>query len=321
LEVGCFSLVILLSLNLGLVAGESNSVASTNAQTTNAPAVKPPPPLVTPRDYFNAGTHKLQEKKWQEAEMCLQTALAKQNQAIQPAALYNLGQVRFGQGVEELKKSLEAGTTAAGGRAAVQQANSAIEQANEALISSEIPKMVDAYMRGRGTRKDLKAAAFAVKRALEMHGVVLRRWERSLGDFKSALELNPSDTNAQHNVEVVERAIAKLVDMMQQLQQAANAMGKPEKELGEKLKQLRGQIPEPNMPPGAAGDEEEEEDGKPREPKESDREGPNKEGREIFLTPEEAGWLLERFKLGGDKRLPMGQGDQAPPKDRKGRNW
>jgi tetratricopeptide (TPR) repeat protein len=278
--------------------------------------------LETPRDFFNAGTRKLQEKKWQEAETCLQTALSKQNQAIQPATLYNLGEVRFLQGMDELKKSLQAGPTAAAGRAAAQHAIGAIDQANDALASGEIPKMVDAYIRGRGARKEIKAAQFAVKRALELHGVVLRRWERSLGDFKSALELNPSDTNAQHNVQVVEKAIAKLVDMMEQLQQAANAMGKPEKELGDKLKKLRGQIPEPDAPPGAAGDEdeEEEEEGK-REPKEGEREGPNKEGREIFLTPEEAGWLLERFKLGGDKRLPMGQGDQAPPKDRKGRNW
>ena len=30
-------------------------------------------------------------------------------------------------------------------------------------------------------------------------------------DFQSALELNPADTNALHNAQVVERAIAELV--------------------------------------------------------------------------------------------------------------
>lgn len=309
--------VVLLALCSRLAGAETNSPSG-----TNAPAAKPGPPPETPREFFNVGTRKLQEKKWPEAEAFLQKAIAQQSGPLQPVALYNLGQVRFLHGAEELKKSIEAGPAAARGRAVAQQANEAIRQADYALASDEIPRMVDAYLHGRGVRKEMKAAALAVKRALEMHAVVLHKWERSLGDFKSALELNPADTNAQHNVKVVERAIAKLIDMMEQLQQAAMAMGKPDKDLGEKMKQLRGKIPEPNMPPGAPGeDEEEDEDGKPFKPKDGEKEGPNKEGKEIFLTPEEASWLLERFKLGGDRRLPMGQGDQSAPKNRKGRDW
>ena len=165
----------------------------------------------------------------------------------------------------------------------------------------------------------MRAANKAVRRALEIHGAALRKWQRALGDFQSAAELKPSDTNAQHNAEIVERAIAKLVDSIREMQQAAMGMGERSQELGEQLKQLKGQIPAPLMPPGAAGDDEEE--GRPWEPKEGEQEGPSKEGEEISLSPEEAGWLLEGFRLDGERRLPMGRGEDGQPRDRRGRNW
>jgi hypothetical protein len=131
--------------------------------------------------------------------------------------------------------------------------------------------------------------------------------------------LKPSDTNAQHNAEIVERAIAKLIDSIREMQQAMMGMGERSQELGEQLKQLRGQIPAPLMPPGAAGDDEEE--GRPWQPKEGELEGPSRDGEEISLSPEEAGWLLEGFRLDGERRLPMGQGEQGQPRERSGRNW
>jgi len=44
------------------------------------------------------------------------------------------------------------------------------------------------------------------------------------------------------------------------------------------------------------------------------------EGRHT-LSRDEAGWLLDAFKLGGDRRLPMGEGDTGKPKDRNRPNW
>ncbi len=83
--------------------------------------------------------------------------------------------------------------------------------------------MVAAYMRGRGARKELKAATEAVQRALKVHGAVLARWERSSGDFKSALELNNTDADARQNAEVVDRCIAKLVDSLRRCSSAPTA--------------------------------------------------------------------------------------------------
>src|SRR5215471_18634340 len=57
----------------------------------------------TPREFFNAGTQKLREGKLREAEALFESALAAQNEQLQPQTMFNLGHVRYDQGVEELK--------------------------------------------------------------------------------------------------------------------------------------------------------------------------------------------------------------------------
>src|SRR5262245_57899157 len=61
LSAAVLAILCLASL-LRLSAAEVNSVVGTNLTTTNAPPSTPPAPLETPRDFFNAGTRKLQEK-------------------------------------------------------------------------------------------------------------------------------------------------------------------------------------------------------------------------------------------------------------------
>ena len=280
----------------------------------------PPTPPDTPREFFNAGTRQLHTGKLREAEVSLETALASQNQRLQPPALYNLGLVRFGQGVEELKKGPAARPAAARGQTATERGDAALRQAEEALAGNDVQKMVAAYLRGRGARKELKAATEAVQRALKAHGTTLARWERASGDFKSALELNGADSDARHNAEVLDRCIAKLVDSVREMMQCANGMCGKNQQLGEALKKLKGRIPAPYMPPGAAGDEEEEED-QPLRQQPGQQEGPSKDGKEMPMTPEQAGWLLEAYKLDTMRRLPMGEGPQGPTKDRSRPPW
>src|SRR6185369_13879351 len=158
------------------------------------------------------------------------------------------------------KKGPSAKPTAARGRAAAQTAEEAARDADQALASDDVQKMVASYLHGRGARRELKAATQAVRRALESHGAALSKWQRSSGDFKSTVELNRADAEAQQNADTVDGYIAKLVDSLRELQQAAGQMGKKNDELSEKLKQLKGRIPAPDMPPGAAGDDDEDED-------------------------------------------------------------
>lgn len=292
---------------------------TTFGATPAAPAPEPAPPA-TPREFFNTGTRQLDAGKLREAEASLEAVLTSQKERFQPPALYNLGLVRFGQGVAELKKGPAAKPTAARGQAVIEQADAAIRQASTALADNDVQKMVAAYVRGRGLRKELKAAAEAVRRALQVHGTALTKWERSSGDFKSASELNSADTDAPHNAEVLDRCIAKLVDSLRELQQWANGMGDKKKQLEDAMKMLKGRIPAPNMPPGAPGDEEEEED-QPHGPKPGEEEGPSKDGQEMPLSREQAGWLLDGYKLGGDRRLPMGEGAPGERKERPRLPW
>jgi tetratricopeptide (TPR) repeat protein len=293
---------------------------------TNTPSITSESLPASARISYNLGTRKLHEGKLRESESLLQNALEKQDEKVQAPALYNLGEVRFAQGVDELKKSPAGKPTAARGWAAAEGADAATIRAREALVENDLQKMTAAYLNGRGARKELKSAMQAVQRALEQHGATLRKWQRSLDDFKSAAELNPKDTHAQHNAEIVQKAIAKLVDSIREMQQAAKKMAASGQELHKQMKQLGGKIPEPMMPPGAKGEDEEDDEGEngkeaPPEPQAGMQEKPGKEGEEMRMSPKEAGWLLEGFKLDGDRRLPMGKGDGGKPKDRNTRNW
>ena len=293
----------------------------TLAASAASPEQPEAPPPSTPRDFFNLGTQKLEQGKLREAEAFLESALNSQTERLQPPALYNLGHVRFRQGVEELKKGPQAAPTAARGRAAAAAADEAIQAADDALAGDDIPKMVTAYMRGRGVRTELKAAIKAVKQAMETYGTALGKWQRSSSDFKSTVELKRDDADARQNAEAMDRRIAKLIDELRQLQQAAGAMGQKNPDLGQKLKQLRGRIPAPNMPPGAAGDDEEDED-TPKGPEPGQQESATKQGPEMMsLSQEMAGWLLDSFKLDTERRLPMGMNDTAEPKDRSRPTW
>ncbi|MRR39296.1 hypothetical protein EG829_32560 [bacterium] len=74
------------------------------------------------------------------------------------------------------------------------------------------------------------------------------------------------------------------------------------------------------MPPDSGIGEEDEEEEESPAPKEGDKEAPTKEGQQIELTPEQANWLLEGFRLDRERRLPMGQ-SPGEPKDRNRPNW
>ncbi|MDB6122315.1 MAG: hypothetical protein JWQ71_1308 [Pedosphaera sp.] len=282
--------------------------------------------LASARQLYNEGTQKFREGKLREAEASLQSAVASQNDTVQIAALYNLGHVRFRAGLEELKAGPNGKNAEALGNQAYEMGGGAIRAADEALAGEDIKAMVAAYQRGRGARKELKAASEAVKLAMASHGNVLTKWQRATGDFKSAYELHPSDTDAKINADVVDRNIAKLVDEQKMMMKCQSNMGKEREELKQKMKALKGKIPADMGEKLKGGDEEddEEDDSKtPKEPKPGEKEGPSKDGKEDkkSLTPDEAVRLLGMLRLDGNRKLSMGMTDTATPKDRKGRDW
>jgi tetratricopeptide (TPR) repeat protein len=277
------------------------------------------PPPISPRDFYNAGTKLLRAGKLKDAEDLLQNSVASQDEQAQAPALYNLGLVRVLQGAELLKKGPAAGPTAARGEAAADSADEASQRADEAIASQNVEKIVAAYVRGRGVRRELHEATKAVQQALEKYSATLTKWQRASGDFKSAAELNHADADAQTNADATDRAIAALVDQINRLQQAAAKMAGAGQKLGDKMQKMKGMIPAPNMPPGAPdGDEDDDE---PFGLKPGQQEGASRPGDEMKMSPETAEQLLNGYKLGCDRHLPMGTEGQAQPKNRAGKNW
>ncbi|HMP84307.1 MAG TPA: VWA domain-containing protein [Verrucomicrobiota bacterium] len=301
-------------LCLCLTAAAATNVSTNVARSASATTPK------TARDFYNAGTQRLSDGKLNEAETFFQTALARQVEPIQSATLYNLGHVRFAQGEAELKKSPSAKSIVERNRALGQRGARAVQLAEAAMADRDLQKMIEAYQAGRGARREARAVIEAFNRAMETHGATLRKWTRSLGDFKSAAELNPADTNAVHNARVVELAIEKLLDEMRQMQQAMMPMPGGASQFNQMMNDLKGQIPADMMPPGAPGDDDED---MPSPFQFGRQEGAGREGeeREMPLTPDEAGDLLQGLKLNEKHGLPGGMDRQGKPIDRTGRNW
>jgi hypothetical protein len=278
-----------------------------------------PAPEASARDLYNAGTRQFQAGKLAEAETLLQNSVAVQDLRVQPEALYNLGCVRVAQGVDILKQNNNPKGTAEHADELTGAAGEASQQIDAAIASQNTEKMVMAYLRGGGVRREINAATKAVRQALESQQAVLAKWQRAAGDFRSAAELQSQNADAPVNAAATERAIAALIDKLNQLQQAGLRMKTAGQQLGEKLQKLKGLIPAPNMPPGAPGDEDDDEDMPGLKP--GEQEGQGRTGEEIKISPEEAEQILNGYKLKGDHGLPFGQNGAATPKNRTGKNW
>ncbi len=301
------TVVFAFSYRNGVAANNPAGVPGQNAAPT------------TPREVYNAGTREFQAGKLREAEALFEIALGSQKESFQTPALYNLGHVRFTQGTEELKKGPSAKATISRSEAASEGGEAELRAMDDALASNDLDKMVAAYLHGRGQRREIKAARTAVLEALKAHQATLAKWERASADFKSALELTPSETDARFNADIVDRRIARLVDSLRQIQQSMKKCSGMCDKLGAKLKQLKGRIPGSQIPGGAGDDDEEDE--APLGPLKDHKETASKDGKEMLLTPEQAGWLLEGFKLDSERRLPMGQEKPGQPKTRSQKPW
>ncbi len=302
--------VCLLAFDSRGIAAETNSIAP-----------------VTARDFYNAGTKLLADKKFAEAERMFQSALAAQDERVQPMTEFNLGHTRFADGLEILKKGPDAQEVSAQGNAALAGGESAIRSGETSLADGQLDKMVMAYIEGRGARRELRAAEKAVKAAMDTFGKTLNRWQRADDDFRGAAELNPAATNATHNAEIVEADIAQLVDSLRQMQQMLGKLGGQKQQLDKILSKLKGQIPASNAPPGDQGDDDEDGEGHGQgdvrpESLAGKEEGAGRSGEEVQtqISPDQAGQMLDGIPVDAH-RLSMSDKQGEPPKDKTGRNW
>lgn len=280
---------------------------------------------VTARDFYNVGTKLLATKKYSDAERMFQSSLQLQDERMQSRVMFNLGHTRYADGLEIFLKGPDAQKTLDRGNAALASGANAIRAGEAALVDEQVDKMVMAYIQGRGAKRELGAAEKAVKTAMDVYGKTLAKWKRAADDFHGAAELNPADTNARHNAEVVERSIAELVDMLRKMMDMIGEMEGQKQDLGKMLSKLKGKIPAADAPPGENGEDgDEEEKGMKPESLTGKEEGASRDGEQAPapLSPDVAGQILDGLSVDGTRRLPMGGDQQGPPaKDKNGRNW
>ncbi len=299
----------------------------------------------SPRSLYNSGLQKMRDGDLKEAESLLRNAAALGEENVVTPALYNLGHVRFSQGKETLKgegnrqQLLDtAGAATALAEEVLRSKKTIAEQ------SEDVQDIVEAYLEARAARKQLRASRDANTRALELLGTALEKWRRSVGDFRSAAELQPVDTDAPFNADVVERHIEELLKHKEQLEKQAAEVEKMREELKKMMGKLRSKIP-PEMMQEGDGEEEDEESEEEKGKNPKDKAGEKQEqriGGEREISPEMSKWLKESLKqrtmninpngqpVGSDlsnepdplgQPRPDGRGEPQQPKGKKGRDW
>ena len=301
-----------LALLLALLAGSARCLAADGDDGTSGQNA---------RELYNQGTKLLNIQKFEAAETKFQAALATQDEPVQRAALYNVAYARFGLGVDYLKKGPDAQGILDQGKTALVAGDHAIQSADAALAQNDVAQMVNAYMEGRGARHQMREAEKAVADAMQIFGNTLRKWQRSADDFKSAAELNPADTNAQQNAEVVERNIAKLVDLARKLQEMAGELAGKRGALGQKMSKMRGQMPGWQAPPGPGGEDGDEDEDITPGSLTGMKENASREGTEMQVSPDQASQMLDGLPVDASRRLPMNGAQQGKPGEHNGRNW
>ncbi len=294
---------------------------------------------LAPREVYNQGAQSLEKGYLREAESNLLRAAASNIETLQPPALYDLGHVRFKLGQELLKGEQPRQPMIDRAENAHDDGQDAIREANRALKDDDLNHIIGAYNAGRGVRKQLRLAGEETMRALDLYGAVKVRWKRSVGDFRSTVELRTNDHDAQFNADIVQRHLDELQKQMQELAEKKEQVAKTRAELKKKLAELRKKIPDGMIQPGEGDPDDEDDEDEPKDqkkPEDSFKDELGREGEKRGITPEMAQQILEALGLKGDRKLPLGPdgkvpggpggrmpgGDEkTPPKNRKGKDW
>jgi tetratricopeptide (TPR) repeat protein len=299
-------------------------------------------------DLYNEGVGALRRGELRDAESTLRDAVQTNHPSVQPLALYNLGHVRFQQGKETLKGEGNRQQLLESAEAASAVAQEAIRSSQEALKGGTLEEIIGAYMEARSARKQLRISRDDTTRAMDLQGSALWRWRRSVGDFHSAQELDPSNKDASFNADVVERHIKELLKSLDKVKEQNESLSEQRQKLGELMKEMRGKIPKSMQRQGdSEEDEEDEEDEKQPDGQKEEEEnqkppkaGSKQEQRigvERPVSEDMAKLLKEILKRRtmqlGDKEDGLRPGEKKgmnglifgdetrKPEQRKGRNW
>jgi len=270
------------------------------------------------RDLFNLGTKELRAGHWREAENALDAAINANDEAVQPLALYNLGQVLYRAGQETLKGTSRSAELEAKGEQGIASADSAIKAVNAALAGDDYQAAISAYRMGTASLTGLKKTSEAIKGSADTCATVLLRWRRADDDFQSAAELRANYENATANAGLVEQQITDLTGEQWRIQEIQEAVTTKRDELQKQLDALKRRLP-PEDTKGQQGQNDDAKDpSKSAKPEDQDTKGD--QGKEMVLTPAEAMRLLSSLHLDLSRQYSAGN---LPDDARKnaGRNW
>jgi hypothetical protein len=289
----------------------------------------------SPHSFYNTGVKKMAEKDLREAEVALRSAVASNHETIQPAALYNLGHVRFLQGKETLKGEGNRQQLLDSSAAATALAEEVIRRSAPIAEREDVQQLINAYMEARAARRQLRVNRDETTRELDLLGSAVQRWRRSVGDFRSAAELKPERKDAAFNADVVERHIDELLKYKKQLEEQQSQVGQQREKLKEMMKKMRGKIPK-EMQRGSDEEEDDEDEEEPQEEKgekETAKQQQQRIGGEREIDPDMLRVLKEKMP---QRTMSVGQegereaqgfrpdgkpGEPKEPKGRKGRDW
>lgn len=291
------------------------------------------------RELHNLGTRRLAEQDIAGSEDALRASLARDQDNLRPGSLHNLGHVRFGRGREALGGKTRGDVTDLSiARSYVEAADADIDDIQDMIgfIDREkAAKREPDYAAAVGvlgsainTFKTIKKESIpAADKQLTHRAGVITAWTRSVGDFRSAHELDTADTDAKTNADRIEELLRALRRETEALQEAQADQRRKLEELRAAIKELIKRIPPDKLPASASGEGEDDDFGMgQQQPQGGSGNKKSEDGNEGKMSEQEARNALEGIKdeLGrkmsttGNKGAP---GSGGKPGDRKGKDY
>ncbi len=275
--------------------------------------------LLDTRELHNRGTLRLQQGDLVGAEEALKASLARNDDVLRLPALHNLGHVRFGRGkvalggktVGDVTELSIARSYLEASDADISDMQDQIEIIDKAKADGKEPDYIPAVSAlggGIGTYRTVKKLIPKEEAMVAKRAGVIASWVRSVGDFRSAHELNTQDQPSLQNAEAIEELLRALKRETLALEDAIADQRKKQEELRNVIRELAKRIPPDKLPQNAEGEGDDDENFLPegmQKPKGgSGGKTDPREGEEKRMSEQEARSSLESLKGEFGRKMP-----------------
>lgn len=298
--------------------------------------------LLDARELHNRGTLRLQQGDLVGAEEALKASLARNDDVLRLPALHNLGHVRFGRGKAALGGKTAGDVTELSiARSYIEAADAdisdmkdQIEIIDKAKAAGKEPDYVPAVSAlggGINTYRTVKKLIPKEEAMVAKRAGVIASWVRSVGDFRSAHELDNQDQPSLQNAEAIEELLRALKKETLALEETIADQRKKQEELRDVIRELAKRIPPDQLPQNAEGEGDDDENflpegmQKPKNGKGGKTEP--REGQEKRMSEQEARSSLESLKGEFGRKMPTsdqpgnGPGGNKPSGDPKKKDY